>query len=229
MCVSFNRIELAAALSQVGGLSLPPETAERYYRGEQLSESEQALVHRLPLAAARLVRHISRLDGVHDLLREVAAGGKLSRRAQALCLVDDVDMVETQGLTPELALATVAGRDAYDADLVEALGRVRGASAASGRVAEIPLQDVSDGMVFIADVLVPSTGVLLIPRGQSVGDALLARIRALPFDTSSLTVRVLVPADLHLQRRPLRLFGGPRRVAPPRVSRVMRCPAFMVQ
>ena len=50
------QVEMAAMLSQVGCLSLPQETAERYYRGDELSVDELALVERLPLVAARLLR-----------------------------------------------------------------------------------------------------------------------------------------------------------------------------
>lgn len=63
------QVEIAALLSQVGSLTLPPGTVERAQRGQELSDEERQAMERLPEVAARLVSSIPRLEEVTAILR----------------------------------------------------------------------------------------------------------------------------------------------------------------
>src|SRR5690606_31553364 len=57
-------IEVAAMLSQVGAVTLPPEIAEKLFSGAPLGPDEQRLVDGVPAVSASLISHIPRLEGV---------------------------------------------------------------------------------------------------------------------------------------------------------------------
>jgi response regulator RpfG family c-di-GMP phosphodiesterase len=62
------QVEVAAMLSQLGAMTLPPETAEKLHSGVPLTPEEQKMVARAPLVTEQLVRNVPRLDGVADIL-----------------------------------------------------------------------------------------------------------------------------------------------------------------
>jgi HD-GYP domain-containing protein (c-di-GMP phosphodiesterase class II) len=177
-------------LSQIGCVTLPPQTAEKLYHGQPLAFDEQAMASRLPVVAANLLGHIPRLEAVRDIVLQCdkhfdgsgtpagpPAGEQIPWAARLLKIVFDYDALEAQGLAPEVALQTLRGRAGwYDPALLDALAAVLGAAGTTGQVREVRLRDVRPGMVFAADVTT-RTGMLLIARGQEVTAGMLERIR----------------------------------------------------
>jgi response regulator RpfG family c-di-GMP phosphodiesterase len=182
------QIEIAALLSQVGYIVVPPEVAERIHRGNRLTHAEQDLVARLPRLAEQLVASIPRMEGVRAILLHqhapyesaesrtepnaavVPIGARLLRAAH------DFDALRTAGLPVERALDTLEGRvGQYDPMILAALRRVCGLEERTAVVEEMRLADVQAGMIFASDV-VGTNGVLLVARGQEVTSSLLERI-----------------------------------------------------
>jgi CheY-like chemotaxis protein len=189
-------VETAALLSQIGCSTLPPETASRYYQGEQLTAAEEALIERLPVVAERLIREIPRLESICAILTDVNRpfSATPTPGARILRIVQDYDILETQGTATDLALATLRGRNGtYDPALLASFSQLQGDTRAD-RVIELPLAEVDLGMRFATDVR-SSAGALLIARGHEVTHALLERIRHLPSDVTRLPVRVIVSGD----------------------------------
>jgi response regulator RpfG family c-di-GMP phosphodiesterase len=183
------QLEVAAMLSQIGCVTLPPVTQEKLYRGEPLSGSDAEMVQRLPATAAELLARIPRMEPIRDILanqdqrydgsgypKDGTRGEQIPLGARILKLVLDYDTLETQGMTPALALDTLRGRQGwYDAALLEALPAALGRTAGGATVLEVRLRDVRVGMVF-AEQVVAKNGMLLIARGQEVTPSLLERI-----------------------------------------------------
>jgi response regulator RpfG family c-di-GMP phosphodiesterase len=183
------QVEVAAMLSQVGFVTLPPQTAEKVYYGESLSHGEQEAVSRLPAVAERLLGHIPRMEGVRAIL---AAWGKPQRPggpprdagdelaatgAQLLRLAVDLDALEAAGHKTPQAVELLRARDGhYDPRLVEALAEVRGGDGPFEDVRELQLSAVQVGMVLAEDVKLPN-GVLLLARGFEVTPGLVERVR----------------------------------------------------
>lgn len=194
------QVEVAAMLSQLGCITLPPETAERLYFGEPLTENEQRLVARVPAITEQLLSNIPRLEGVRAMLvsqsrpyRKVAGErDPVDRGAQILRVALDFDTLEAQGTSADLAIATLEGRnDRYDPEALGALVDSRHNDASRAEVRELPLSGLRAGMLIADDVKLVS-GSLLVVRGYEVTASFLERARNFRPGTVREPIRVIV-------------------------------------
>jgi hypothetical protein len=182
------RMEMAAMLSQVGVLTLPPALAARYGDGVELQPEEEALVARLPAVALGLLRDIPRLDEIREVLAHVndrfdgPVGEQTSIRdqiplgARLLRAVLDFDRLCSRGFPTQEAVARLRARTGwYDPDVLSDLVAAVGAEG-HRVVRELRFQDVELGMAFVDDVRA-GDGTLLVARGQEVTHNLLERIQ----------------------------------------------------
>jgi response regulator RpfG family c-di-GMP phosphodiesterase len=199
-------VEVAAMLSQIGSLALPPATLEKAYQGEELSETELEMVRRIPDVAEQVLGNIPRLDPVLEILRcqhkhfdgtgppsGMAGGEAIPWGARALKAAIDIDILEAGGLTPSLAVDTMREREGwYDPAILEALSEIR-KSNGRARVRELPLDGLSAGMVLAQNILT-AKGNLLVARGQEVTAGLIEKIRnSCPGRLHDEPVRVILP------------------------------------
>jgi response regulator RpfG family c-di-GMP phosphodiesterase len=176
-------MEVSALLVHIGAVTLPPETAEKLYAGAGLTPGEQDMVDRIPGSTRRILENIPRLDGVLEILDNYqrsygsrGAGRSLPLGARILRIALDHDALDAQLGDNSLALAAMRGRGLeYDPDLIQALERAVGADARIQRVREIALGELRAGMMLAADVR-SDTGALLIARGHTATDQLIARL-----------------------------------------------------
>lgn len=182
-------LEVAATLSQIGCVTLPEATVERWYLGRPLAANEQAMVDRLPRLAEELLGPIPRLGPVRESIAHMTRrydgtgappatprGEQLPLGARLLKLALDFDVLEAQGVAPLDAVAALRTRSGwYDPRALEALSRaVEGTGGMEVR--DMPLADLREGMVFAED-LRTATGLLLVARGHAATKALLERLR----------------------------------------------------
>ena len=119
-------VEIAAMLLQLGTVTLPDATVERLYAGAVLSEEEELMVAVLPSATQRIIGHVPRLEGVQEMLADVARpfevdGPPPSLGGRMLRIVADYDELESRGTSRPAALATMRARDGvYDPMLLDA-------------------------------------------------------------------------------------------------------------
>ncbi|RME23104.1 MAG: response regulator [Deltaproteobacteria bacterium] len=198
-------LPIAAMLSQLGAVTLPAETQERYLGGGELSVEETEMVSRLPGVVDRLLSNIPRLEPVRETIRWMGvrfdgaqspagapSGERIPVGSRILKVVHDYDLLESQGLEPSAAIDILRHRQgAYDQKLVDLLSQIVGGGAAAGGVREVPLEQVKQGMVFAQDVR-SQGGLLLIARGSEVSASMLERIKNLPEQLRKQLVRVTV-------------------------------------
>lgn len=177
-------IEVAAMLAHIGAVTLPQTTAEKLYAGEPLDAEEQSMVDRIPEVTRLLLAKIPRLEGVVAILDgyaqdlepgDLAAIEALPEGARALRVASDYDALESDGLTPEVALGTMSSRQIYDRACLDALASVVGVGSRAPTVREIPLAQLEFGMT-LADDLRSTKGSLLVARGQVVSSQLIERL-----------------------------------------------------
>jgi response regulator RpfG family c-di-GMP phosphodiesterase len=181
------QIEVAAMLSQLGSITIPEETIKKHYYGEPLSADEQAMIGRMPAVTEELLANIPRLEPVRAILARHAglsrhggnSGGmtdaEIAVAASILRIAVEFDELESRGLSAQLALDTVRGREVAHAPAVlEAFARLRGSAAASQHVQEIPLRSLRIGMVLAEDMRT-KTGLLLVTRGFEVTPSFLEK------------------------------------------------------
>jgi response regulator RpfG family c-di-GMP phosphodiesterase len=181
-------VEVAAMLSQIGSVTLPPSTLEKVYQGGVLSEAEESMVRRMPAITEQVLDHIPRLEPVREILycqhkhfdgtgEPPGAGGEaIPWGGRALKVALDLDVLESEGMETSLAFDTLRGRKGwYDPAIVEAFAGVRRSDRHS-EVRELPVTGLHAGMVLAQDVR-SAKGILFIARGQEVTASLLEKLR----------------------------------------------------
>ncbi len=181
-------VEVAAMLSQIGWVTVSPETAQRFYQGEELTQAEREIVETIPHTAQKLLQHIPRLESVFEILaaqngpggQPVGSGSSASVGARILKAAIGFDTLEMEGVAAAVALDTMRGRTgAYDATVLQALADSLNNTRAKLEIREVPLSALHVGMVLAQDVRLRS-GVLLVTRGFEVSAGLIARLRNYP-------------------------------------------------
>jgi response regulator RpfG family c-di-GMP phosphodiesterase len=182
-------VEVAAMISQIGCVILPPHTLESVYEGRPLSEEEQAMMERMPAVVEQVLGNIPRLQPVLEILAyqyknydgtgtpaDGVAGEAIPWGSRALRVALDYDLLESQGNPTALAFDVMRGRSGcYDRVILERLAQIR-KSTQEFEVKELPFRLLSPGMVLAQDVRTRQ-GSLIVARGQEVTPSLIERLR----------------------------------------------------
>jgi response regulator RpfG family c-di-GMP phosphodiesterase len=182
-------MEMAALLSQIGVLTLPPELAQRLGEGGELTAAEEQLVDRLPHEALRVLGTIPRLDEVRETLsclmldfdgapEDGPRGEQIPLGARLLRPILDLDRLMSRSIAPLEAVRRLEQRGGrYDPAVLTDLASLFQRGVANEPYVEMKLTEVREGMIFVADVRQPD-GTLLIARRQKVTESLLDRIHS---------------------------------------------------
>ncbi|HEX8818189.1 MAG TPA: HD domain-containing phosphohydrolase [Terriglobales bacterium] len=198
------RFEAAAMLSQLGCVTLDPDTIESAYYGRKLSAEEQAKFDAHPEVAMNLLRNIPRLEPIAWMIGE-QAGSKREQGANQmqesivtgaaiLRLALRYDNLRIQGMSKTEAIADLRRKADFEPRLLNALGDLDSGSAMMEKKLT-PVSELRSGMVLEEEIRT-NTGLLIVARGQEISYTLLARLknfshnRAIPEN-----VLVLVPVE----------------------------------
>ncbi len=181
--------DMAAMLSQLGCVTLPPDVMEKLRRGEPLSAEEARMVAAHPQVGHDLVARIPRLEHVADVIAQqdlcfdgggapphTKHGEQIPLAARVLKVALDYDTLKSTGLTSLTAWMRLEDhRSRYDPQVLAALQCVAQAEEAQ-EIRELSAEDLADHMVLADDVVGP-TGTLILSRGQEVTPHLRERLR----------------------------------------------------
>ena len=198
-------MEVAAMLSQIACITLPTQTADKLYRGEELGPEELEMVGKLPAITEELLGNIPRLEPVLEILANQdkdyngtgdppngLKAGKIPLGARMLKVVLDYDTLDARGLETSLILNTMRGRTGrYDPEILQALGELQGNNSREIEVRELSIQSLREGMVVATDV-VSERSTLLVTRGNEVTPGLLAKLRNFPPGFVAEPIRVII-------------------------------------
>jgi len=200
------QVEVAAMLSRVGYVTLPPEVVEKLDQGQPLKVAETGMVERLPAVTDKLLANIPRLEVVRAILAShfrvarppakysAADEAIITRGARLLFLVTDFDALEAKGIAAPAAVSTLRGRAInYDPALLEALVTIRG-NLTQEDLRELRLRELRPGMVLAEDLRMVS-GVLFVGRGYVVTETFVERCKNFRAGLVREPVRVVVPAS----------------------------------
>jgi response regulator RpfG family c-di-GMP phosphodiesterase len=176
--------ELAAMLSQIGAVTVPLETMEKYMIGDTLSREEEEMIADHPVIGAKLIASIPRLQHVAGIIRrQQQDAGKMDYNAalstedlvgcgaHILHAVIDFDMLMTRGMDRAQTLMTMQTRqDAYHPKVLGALSRIH-VPERKESVQLIAVTELCNGMILAEDVK-SRNGVLIVTKGQRVTDTL---------------------------------------------------------
>ena len=201
--------EVAAMLSELGSITLPPEVLERIHSGLTLSEAEQKMANRVPEVTDQLLHNIPRLEPVRAILARAAKPGSASEPlsedpakrlvelgARLLHVAFDFDVLEVQGNAPSGCIDIMRGRkDRYNPAMLDAFASLFGSgNAAAEQVRELPLSALKLGMVLMEDLRLTS-GALLCARGYEVNASFLERAQNFRAGSLKEPIRVRVRAE----------------------------------
>ena len=172
--------EVAALMSQVGCITLPPDILQKKQSGGELTSEEIETFINHPKVGAQLVGQIPRLESVaamieHQLLDHDDFIGEsvsslsedIQTGAQILRAVIDYDRLLYMGVEHSRALIRMEKDEgAYNPQIIEFLSTIE-VNSAPVVVASISFKDVVPGMVAEKDVFAKN-GALIIPKGQEI-------------------------------------------------------------
>jgi response regulator RpfG family c-di-GMP phosphodiesterase len=181
--------EVAALLSQIGCVTIPPDILERFCRGQTLLRREIDTIQSHPATGCALVSNIPRLEGVAQILAyqqkgfdgggvpdDDVKGPDIPLGARMLKVALDYDEAQWKGCDEIDAITQLAGRpERYDPQVLAALREVIGLRE-SLQKAEVRIKELAPGMLLAEDVKT-AEGMVVVAKGQDVTPALCERIR----------------------------------------------------
>ena len=183
------RYEIAAMLSQLGCVTLHPDTVNAIYAGEQLTPDEQANYENHPMVTWNLLSNIPRMqpiawiiaqqNGLAKPLRPSEDGdlAGLEFGARLLRCVRAYDRLVNRGDSHHEAMKVLyAEADRSDHPILDAMQDMPSCED-NVQVRVCPINALTSGMILDADVKT-DTGLLVVARGQEVSASLIARLRS---------------------------------------------------
>lgn len=202
------QFELAAVLSQIGCVTLPPDTLDKVYAGRKLNEDESNLFASHPHVAGALLSKIPRLEpvasmiegqhhtyvGEHHDIDRLKLYDRTSLGSQMIRVALVFDRLIVGGATPGQAAALLRDRKSdFPTGLLDTLESFGGDSPLVTR--NVWVKDLTTVMTLDEDVR-SRNGLLLVARGQRITYPLLERLRALSHTVGVVEpFRVLAPRD----------------------------------
>ncbi|MEM6690438.1 MAG: HD domain-containing phosphohydrolase [Planctomycetota bacterium] len=168
--------EMAAMLMRIGMVSIPSETASRYFRGDKITPSELLTIKKSATQGQNLVSAIPRLGQVATFIGSQFEDGENDPpiESRILRVVGDYQRF-SQNSTPLDSLRQLQSDSTYDPKVIESLQRV---TKQLFRASAVPVQDLAEGMVLEADML-DSAGRLLLRKGTEIHQTLVQRINSM--------------------------------------------------
>jgi FixJ family two-component response regulator len=182
------RFEVAAMMSQLGCVTLHPETIEAVYAGRTLPPDEQARFDAHPAVARDLLSKIPRMEPIAWMIGHqndsapvgadaaVVATSDMRLGANLLRATLAFDGLVSKGMSPSDAASHLSREHpGFDPRIFQALAEVDGGKSH----AEIRACDISElipyGMV-LEEELRTKTGMLLVANGQEVTPTLILKL-----------------------------------------------------
>ncbi len=171
------KFDLAAMLSLVGCITLPPEIVDKYFANEKLTENEFALFKEHPKVAKKLIANIPRLESIAYMisgqLTDYAEFPDTKQKmpfvvgAQLLKIAIDFDSFINLGLHQSEAVQLMKKKEGvYNPQLLEALSKIQ-IEKSNSRVRMVEVRSLNTHMIFDQNVNA-SNGLVLVRKGKEV-------------------------------------------------------------
>lgn len=179
--------EVAAMLSQIGCVTLPPEVLEKVQIEQSLKPEEEQMYSQCPEIGRNLIRHIPRLENSADMIRaqnqhtyrhtegiEFKEEDRIALGGHILEVALDFDQMLTRDISEKVALKRMQSGP-YLPEALEALANL--ANRLDKRVVRsFRVNELNTGMILYQDVF-SKDEVLLASRGDEVTQSVIGRLR----------------------------------------------------
>jgi hypothetical protein len=176
--------EVAAILSQLGCVTLAPETIEAIYRGDTLSAAEQAQCDTHPKVAFELLSKIPRLEPIGWMIEHQnrpvspaeSEGGEMKTGAEILRLILEYEQLIRKGMSRTESAHHLAMRNRnFSPKFFEALVTLD-PNAEDSEIRKCRIEELIPGMILQEEVR-STTGGLLVSRGQEITPTVIFKLR----------------------------------------------------
>lgn len=177
--------EVAAMLSQLGCVTLAPETINAVYNGEKLSPNEQAQYDTHPTVAYQLLSKIPRLEPIAWMIQqqnrpvsqsESAQMPDMRLGAEILRLVLAYEQITHKGASRTEAAHTLARQNTnMGPEFFQALVALD-PHAEEGQIRKCPIGELYPGLIIQQDVQ-SNGGTLLVSTGQEVTPTVISKLK----------------------------------------------------
>lgn len=177
--------EVAAMLSQLGCVTLAPETIDAVYKGDTLPPQEQAQYDSHPNVAYQLLSKIPRLEPIAWMIRhqnravsqsENAELPDIRKGAEVLRLVLEYEQATHQGASRTEAAHTLARQNSEMGPEFFAALVALDPNAEEGQVKRGSIDELYAGMIIQQDVQT-NGGSLLVSTGQEVTPTVISKLK----------------------------------------------------
>jgi CheY-like chemotaxis protein len=177
--------EVAAMMSQLGCVTLPPETIDAVYRGEKLMPTEQAQYDAHPNVAHDLLSKIPRLEAIAWMIDQqnkpaLAVGDSeppdIRMGAEILRLILAYEKMIHQGKSrTDAAHQLTRQNPGFNPDFFQALVTLD-PNAEEGEIVKCRIDNLAPGMIIQEDVLTLDKS-LLVSKGHEVTPTLIFKLK----------------------------------------------------
>jgi response regulator RpfG family c-di-GMP phosphodiesterase len=189
--------ELAAMVSQIGCVTVPPDVLDKVCIGSPLSAEEAAIFSSQSRVGHNLLAKIPRLEAVSEMVArqrtawpgESGVPDTVRIGSHLLRIALDFDDRMVRGDNFEEVLKEMRSRREYNPPFVAALEQVQ-VEEAKRETRLLRVSQLKTQMIINADVF-SRTGLLLLAKGQEVTDSALARLA-----TFAATVGIVEPISV---------------------------------
>lgn len=202
------QIQLAAMLSPIGCVTVPPEILRRVHGTESISPNDWLIYAEHARAGHDLIANIPRMEEVARIVLyqhknydgsgfppDDCRGNEIPLGARIIHVASDYELWLGRGCTSEGALLRMRNSASkYDPEVLEAFEAVVGhrhAQEQNRRSQSVRLAGLKPGMIVARDVRTADGSILLLKEGQQITPVLLSRLRNFARHT-----RVLEPIEV---------------------------------
>ncbi len=186
-------LEMAAMLSQIGAVTVPPAVLEKSRAGEELTKPEQEMFDRIPKIGADLLANIPRLESVARIVlyqqkhydgsgfpANVVRGEDIPIGARILKVLNDLLELEAKKMSRNTALELMQQRTGwYDPRVLDATFACFDVylpdSSAKCQGQAVTVKELRAGHVVLTDVVTESGKTVVLARSR-ITPVLLARL-----------------------------------------------------
>lgn len=184
------QFELAALLSQLGCITVPPDVLERHYGDLPLSDTERQMIDAHPIVGAELIANIPRLERTGRIIQAQATTNRPMNQddlfkeenfellgAQLLRVALEFDRLTAAGTPPDTTFRRLRHNMPYvHPNVLGALAGYEAHEAPARSARQVEARDLNIDMEAVDDIRAKN-GTLLVPRGRKITGPLLLRIR----------------------------------------------------
>jgi len=193
--------ELAAMLSQIGCVTVPPDVLEKESKAQSLSTDEARILSAQYRVSYSLLAKIPRLERVAEMIaRQHVAwtdlGGDPEPEkigAHLLRVALDFDARIARNAAPDTVLAEMRARKEYNPAYVAALEQVQ-IDEAAAEIRQLKLSQLRTGMI-VSSGIRGRNSLLLLAEGHEITESAIARL-----NTFAGTIGIVEPISVRIPR-----------------------------